>query len=325
MLTRRAAIALAGVVFLAPPRSAMAASLALKVGVLAFGTVDWEIAAIHRLGLDQAADLHIESMKLASNDAARIAFLGGGVDTIVSDLLWAARMRGEGRDIVFLPFSATEGALMVPAASPIKSVADLAGKRIGIAGGALDKSWLLLQAFAQQLAGLDLTKTSTPAFGAPPLLSQKLEAGELDAALLYWNFCARLEAKGFRRLVGADEMTRSFGIAGSIAYIGYVFDRSRTSLSVDTIDAFSGVSRKAKLALATQDAIWAEIRPLMQAGDDASFAVLKRNFIAGIPRRPIEQEQADAAKLYTVLAGLGGARLVGKTTTLPDGLYWTGR
>lgn len=213
---------------------------------------------------------------------------------------------------------------MVPANSPIKTVADLGGKRVGVAGGALDKSWLLLQAYARQQAGLDLAKAATPAFGAPPLLSEKLEAGELDAALLYWNFCARLEAKGFRRLLGVDEMTKSFGIDGSIAFIGYVFDRSHAGLTSETIDAFAGASRKAKQALATQDALWADIRPLMQASDDASFQVLKRNFIAGIPRRPIEQERADAAKLYAILAGLGGERLVGKTLSLPDGLYWTG-
>jgi NitT/TauT family transport system substrate-binding protein len=324
MLTRRETLMLAGAALRAPSRPAAAAPSGLKIGVLTFGTVDWELAAIRSLGLDQAAGLHIDSLKLASNDAGRIAFLGGGVDTIVSDLLWAARIRGEGRDIAFLPFSATEGALMVPAASPIKTVADLAGKHIGIAGGALDKSWLLLQAFARQQAGLDLTKVATQAFGAPPLLSEKLESGELDAALLYWNFCARLEAKGFRRLVGADEMTKSFGIGASIAFIGYVFDRSRPGLTADTIEAFSGASRKAKQALATQDAVWADVRPLMQASDEASFQVLKRNFIAGIPRRPIEQERADAARLYAILAGLGGEKLVGKTTSLPDGLYWTG-
>ncbi len=46
----------------------------------------------------------------------------------------------------FLPYSSTEGALMVPGDSPVRSVADLAGKRLGVAGGPLDKNWLLLRA-----------------------------------------------------------------------------------------------------------------------------------------------------------------------------------
>ncbi len=53
---------------------------------------------------------------------------------------------------------------------------------------------------------------------------RKLESGELDAALLYWTFCARLEARGFRRLIGADGIAEAFGVTGPIALLGYVFD-----------------------------------------------------------------------------------------------------
>jgi hypothetical protein len=35
---------------------------------------------------------------------------------------------------------------------------------------------------------------------APQLLYEKLRQGEVDAGLSFWNFCARLEAQGYRRL-----------------------------------------------------------------------------------------------------------------------------
>jgi NitT/TauT family transport system substrate-binding protein len=296
----------------------------LNIGVLEFGTVGWEIETIRRLGLDSAAGVQVIPTRLASNDAARIAFLGDGVDAIVTDLLWAARMRAEGRNLAFLPFSATEGALMVPPASAIAGVADLAGKAVGVAGGALDKNWLLLQAHARKAADLDLARVARPAFGAPPLLSQKLEDGELDAALLYWNFCARLEAKGYKRIIGADEITRSFGIAGPIAFIGYAFAERVVTGRPDAIRAFAAASRQAKQVLASQDAAWTALRPLMQADDEATYQTLKRRFVEGIPGRAIGDERADAAQLYALLAELGGEKLVGAAKTLPDGLYWTG-
>ncbi|MDT3380226.1 ABC transporter substrate-binding protein [Labrys neptuniae] len=327
MMKRRQFLALAGAGLggglLGSAGTAWAQLPPLRVGVLSFGTVEWELAAIRALGLDEAAGLRIDPLKLASNDAARIAFLGDAVDSIVSDLLWAARMRGEGRDIVFLPFSASEGAVMRAPGSTIATVADLAGKRIGVAGGALDKSWILLQAYARHQAGIDLAKVAEPVFGAPPLLSMKLEQGELDAALLYWNFCARLEAKGFKRLIGADEVARSFGVEGPISFIGYVFKRGDEQHD-KRIAAFAAASRQAKQALASQEAIWAQLRPLMQADDEATYNVLRRTFLAGIPNRAIADERADAAKLYAKLAELGGEKLVGKTATLPEGLYWAG-
>ncbi|MGJ4859402.1 ABC transporter substrate-binding protein [Labrys sp. KB_33_2] len=328
MMKRRQFFALAGAGlgagFLGGIGTAQAQLPPLRLGVLSFGTVEWELAAIRALGLDKAAGLAIDPLKLASNDASRIAFLGDAVDSIVSDLLWAARMRGEGRDIVFLPFSASEGAVMRAPNSTIATVADLAGKRIGVAGGALDKSWIMLQAYAQHQAGLDLAKAAMPVFGAPPLLSMKLEQGELDAALLYWNFCARLEAKGYKRLVGADEVARSFGVEGPLSFVGYVFKRGDAQAD-EKISAFARISRQAKQALASQEALWTQLRPLMQADDEATYGVLKRTFIAGIPSRSVEEERADAAKLYAMLAKLGGEKLVGKTAALPEGLYWTGR
>ena len=84
---------------------------------------------------------------------------------------------------------------MVAANSPIKGIADLKGKKLAVAGGPLDKSWLLLQGLARR-AGIDLRNQATIVYGAPPLLTQKALQGENDATLTYWNFCADLEEQG---------------------------------------------------------------------------------------------------------------------------------
>lgn len=324
MLTRRHIVRSALGAALLAPGGVLAASErpALRVGVLPFGTVSWEVETIRALGLDAANGVSVEPVRLAGNEAARIAFQGGQVDTIVTDLLLAARLRAEGRRVRFLPFSATEGAVMVPSGSAIAGIGDLRGKRLGVAGGPLDKSWLMLRARAADVAGLDLAAAAQPAFGAPPLLAQKLEAGELDAALLYWNFCARLEAKGFRRLVGAGDLARALGATGEIALVGYVFDEELAAKRPGLVDGFAAASRAAKDRLAADAGAWDRLRPLMQAEDEATFEALRRAFLEGIPRRPLAEERADAERLYAVLARLGGERLVGAARSLPEGLYW---
>jgi NitT/TauT family transport system substrate-binding protein len=323
MPTRRELLFAASALHALGTGRALAEERAVRIGILPFGTVAWEVETIRRNGLDSARGLRVEPIRLASNEAARIAFQSGAVDTIVSDLLLAARLRAEGKPVIFLPYSATEGAVMVPAASPIASVADLKGKRIGVAGGALDKSWLLLRAYAAERFGLDLAEQASPAFGAPPLLAEKLAAGELDAGLLYWNFCARLEARGFRRLVEAGEIARSFGLDGEIALLGYVFDEAFAS-DAARLAAFAAASQDAKARLASSDAAWESLRPLMAAEDEATFEALKRAFLAGIPSRPVAAERADAERLYAVLARIGGEKLVGPAKNLPSGLYWGG-
>ena len=117
----------------------------IRVAVQRTGTLAWELDIIKAHGLDRKADLDIQRVELASTEAGKIALRGGSADLMLSDWLWVARERSLGDKLVFYPSSSTLGAVMVPANSPIKGIADLKGRKLAIAGGPLDKSWLLLQ------------------------------------------------------------------------------------------------------------------------------------------------------------------------------------
>ena len=132
----------------------------IRVAVQRTGTLAWELDVIKTHGLDRKADLQIESLELASTEAGKIALKGGSADLMLSDWLWVARERSLGDGLVFYPSSSTLGAVMVPAQSPIREIADLKGRKLAIAGGPLDKSWLLLQALARR-SGIDLRKQAT--------------------------------------------------------------------------------------------------------------------------------------------------------------------
>ena len=56
--------------------------------------------------------------------------------------------------------------------------------------------------------------------------------------------------------------------------------------------------------------------------DDAALATLRARFREGIPARAVTDEEADAAKVYEVLATLGGEKLVGSAETMSPGTYW---
>ncbi|GJD34683.1 ABC transporter substrate-binding protein [Methylobacterium aerolatum] len=324
MLSRRAMLA-AGLLGGLATRSARAADLpTIKLGSLPFGTSTWEAAVIKARGLDTANGFTLQATKLAGNDAARISFVGGQVDTIIGDLLWASRLGNEGQALRFIPYSTSEGAVMVPADSPIKTLKDLAGKKLGVSGGPLDKNWLLLKAQAKDAAGIDLEREAEIAYGAPPLITLKLEQGALDAALTYWTYCARLEPKGFRRLVRAEDIMRALGTSGDVSLIGYLFHAATVAEKPAAVGGFYRASRAAKDMLASDPTTWTIVRPLMDAPDDATFEALKREFLAGTPQRSLAVERADAGKLYAVLAKLGGERLVGTGSGLPPDLYYDG-
>ncbi|RZN32394.1 ABC transporter substrate-binding protein [Bradyrhizobium sp. Leo121] len=293
----------------------------IRVAVQKTGTFAWELAVIRAHGLDKKANLAIEATELASPEAGKIALRAGNADVMVSDWLWVSRERTLGAKLAFYPYSSALGAVMVPTSSPIRSLTDLRGRKLAVAGGPIDKSWLLLQASLKQ-DGLDLKSAATIVYGAPPLLAAKAVGGEVDAVVNYWNFCAALEAKGFRRVAGIEDILPKLGAKGRIAMVGYVFDEGWANANRDAVERFITMTRAAKEILTKSDDEWEKIARLTGAPDAATLHAYRDRYREGIPRRPIADEEADARVLYRVLAKIGGGELVGSATELDPGTFY---
>jgi NitT/TauT family transport system substrate-binding protein len=312
--------ALAAIITLAAQTSAMAEDR-IRLAVQRTGTLAWELDVIKTHGLDRKFDLAVETVELASTEAGKIALKGGSADLMLSDWLWVARERSLGDDLVFYPSSSTLGAVMVPAESPIREIVDLRSKKLAVAGGPLDKSWLLLQALARR-TGLDLKKQATVIYGAPPLLSEKALQGETDATLTFWNFCADLESKGHRRAIPMDHVTKSLGTRGPVALVGYTFDRTWAARNGSTVERFLAAVREAKDLLASSEAEWQRLAPRIRVTNANALSIYRLRYGEGIVRRPLAEEEADARALYLVLAEIGGADLVGPARELPTGTFY---
>jgi NitT/TauT family transport system substrate-binding protein len=312
--------ALTAFLVLAGATSAAAADR-IRLAVQKTGTLAWELDVIKTHGLDRKLDLVIEPIELASTEAGKIALKGGSADLMLSDWLWVARERSLGDGLVFYPSSSTLGAVMVPAQSPIRELIDLKGKKLAVAGGPLDKSWLLLQALARR-AGVDLRKQATVVYGAPPLLTEKALQGEIDATLTFWNFCADLESKGQRRAIAMDDVMKGLGAKGPVAIVGYTFDSAWAARNRSTVDRFLDAARQAKEILAASEAEWHRLAPRIRVSDANALAIYRQRYGEGIVRRPIAEEEADARALYLVLAEIGGAELVGPARQLAAGTFY---
>jgi NitT/TauT family transport system substrate-binding protein len=325
MISRRDVIRVAGLTALsaALPIDRALAAAKVRIGVLKFGTVSWELDTLKHHRFDAANGIDLDTVYFAGEDATNVALQAGEVDVIVSDWLWVSRLRSEGEDLTLAPYSTAVGAVMVSQESPIRTVADLSDKKIGVAGGPLDKSWLLIQALARRDHGLDLAASNEIVFGAPPLMSEKAIQGELDAVLNFWHFCARLEVNGFRRLIGAEDAAKALGASGPVSALGYVFHEKWADENSDAANGFVKASAQAKDLLKTSDEEWLRLAPLVRA-EGKELERLRDRYREGIPRRPVAEEEADAGKLYRVLAEIGGEKLVGSAPEMAPGTFWRG-
>lgn len=292
----------------------------IRAAVLQIGTVNWELDTIRRNGFDTAHGFALDVHPYADNGATRVALEGGTADMMVADWIWAARQRAAGKDYVFIPYSRAIGGLVVPADSPAQTLADLKGKKIGIAGGPLDKSWLILRAFAEQELDMDLAAETEQVFAAPPLIFKAGVSGELDGAINFWHFLAMMKAQGMRQLISTEQAALALGLDPNVPLLGYVLKESFVAKNPGIAQALYDASRDAKDMLLSDDAAWEPLRDKMRVQNETQFLTLRDDFRAGIPQRgPIETTSANA--LLQLMASLGGEKLVGKASAVPDGLF----
>jgi NitT/TauT family transport system substrate-binding protein len=309
---RQGAVALA---VLAVPTPGHVAPSFLRVSSLRFGSLSWLLDTIRDQHIDAKLAVNIDVVDVATSQAGPVALLAGDVDVIVSDWMWALRQRSEGDDLLFAPYSSALGALVVPAGSPVRSLADLAGRRLGVAGGPIDKSWLLLRAYSRRTMGRDIADVARPVFAAAPLLSEEIRNGRVDAVLTFWTFAARLQGSGFVSLLDMAEVLKVLGIEPAPSLVGFVF-RQRSLLAKRTaLEAFFTA------VLARSDAAWERLKPLVQPANDAELAAIRSFYRAGIPGPWREAETRSAERLFDILAVLGDKELVGPRTRFDAKLF----
>lgn len=302
------------------PRAAFASNR-IRLTSVRGGSVSWLIETIKAEGLDKKYKFDLAVVEVANNSAGPVALLAGDADVIVSDWTWALRQRAKGQDLKFAPYSSALGCLMVPENSQAKSLSDLAGKKIGVAGTGIDKSWILLRAYSRKVLKKDIANIVEPVFGAAPLVTAEFENGRLDGVLDFWTFAARLKAKGARELLTMARVIEEMGISPTPALVGFVWSEKTVAQNGAQVDALLAAVNDANQVLANSDPAWERLRPLIKPASDAELKAIKDYYRSGITNTWGPRETAAAEKLTNLLIQLGDTELVGDGTHFDQKLF----
>ncbi len=296
----------------------------VKVGMLKFGTARWEMAVLKAKKFDKKNGIDLKLKEVAGKKASHTALMSGEADVVLSDFLWVAALRSKGEKFTIVPHSYAVGGLIVPSNGKIKKLTDLPGKTIGIAGGPLDKSWVVLQAYYKKLTGDDLADKVEARYGAPPMINASLDEGKIDAALNFWHWNARSKAKGFSELISVQDMMSNLNISPKPPLLGWVF---RDDLSVDKKDAIKGflnASFDTKEVLLSDDVVWDQLKGKMKANKDENlFLQLRNDYRKGIITNYDSSVVNAAADAFKVMAVVGGSKLVGNNKTMDPQTFWS--
>jgi len=257
----------------------------LRVACLMSGSFNWELAVIKREQLDLKHGFLLEKVLYAGLPAKNIALLGGEVDLIVNSWLMVAAQRARGVPIqAVYPYTCNVGFLVVPQHSPIQSLADLRGKRVGISSP-VDGTWLTLRAACQSLYRFDPLAENIAISGSPPLLSGLLERGELDAILQFWQHVPMLLATGrFRSVASVADLVRLVGSSEPVPFDMYVSREDFLRDHQRLIRAYLRAAGEAREYIARTSTIWPELGRMMGIEDPAILSLLRAQYLEGLPR-----------------------------------------
>lgn len=193
------------------------------------GVQTFVVTIMEREQLFKKYNLEPQIQKLISPSAIHPLIAEGKVDIGFGGFTNMAIARSQGRSVlVFAVLSSPTNFVLVPRESPLQSVADLKGKKVGIFGGPGAATSSILFIIGKRWHGVDIMRESQMVTAPSPALVGLLDKKELDAALVGTNESLQLFLTGKYRVILdlAEEWERRMG-------------RAAAHVSIDTTEAFA--------------------------------------------------------------------------------------
>lgn len=169
------------------------------------GNTGFPIEVMQQQGFAKAHHIKLVLTKLSGVQASDTVLHSGSFEVTTSGWTTIALERAQGtatNETNVYPYFGDTNEVLVRSNSPIKSWADLKGKRIGILGGPSSDDYWVFRVETLKFFGFDPVKQSHLKSGAPPLLSAQLLSGKLDAIIIIDPFQSQLVATGKVRSIG---------------------------------------------------------------------------------------------------------------------------
>jgi NitT/TauT family transport system substrate-binding protein len=283
----------------------------LNVGEEAVGTFSWINFAMQHYGINEELGFDIETTTYATKQAKQLALQAGESDLVVDDITGVALWHEQGLEVKGIyPYSLATGGVVVRADSDIQSIADLRGRTIA-ATDLGDKSLLILRALTVGEHGFDPQEDGEVVSAAPPLMSELLARGEIDAAIPPWHFVARMVGTGdFREIVSAVDMLEQLGASPDLPILMVA---ARTDTDPDLLRDYLRAMEMTIERMRGDDEIFQLIldEELYSLPDPSLFPGVVERWEAGIPARWDQDVIDGIVELIDDMIELAGTEVVG--------------
>jgi NitT/TauT family transport system substrate-binding protein len=250
----------------------------IKLGILSSGAQDFVHDVMERQKLLQKYDLPYERIQSLNPPALHIMIAEKSVDIGYGGLTAMARARAEGKGalVIFGIFSPVN-ALLVPKNSPVKSLADLRGKRVGNFGGPGAATTSMFMAIAKRWYGIDLLRDLELITAPGPALAGLLDRGDLAAALVGTVESLRFPLTGKYRVIMdlSGEWEKRAGRAP--AHVTIATNEEFAKAHPDILKRYLRAYLEATKYIREHGQVWEEYAKRMQLTEPGGVAALRDN------------------------------------------------
>ncbi len=114
------------------------------------------------------------------------------------------------------------------------------------------------------------------------MLNETLKRGQIQAALNFWQYNARLDSAAFTELIKVEDMLPAIGLPADMPLLGWVFSERWAKANPLALTGYLAAAADARRLLANSPAEWQAIRTMTGAADDATLEKLRAAYRRGI-------------------------------------------
>lgn len=301
-----------------------AAPTTVKVDYIA-GIQAFPIEVMQQFGIAKAHNLNLQLNQLSGVAGEDTAIHTGQFQVAFAGWPTIALLRGQGQEqnvSNVYGFYGYQNEIIVAKDSSIKSVADLKGKTIGIAGGPTSANYWMFRVETLKYYGFDPLKQSKIKFGAPPLIVGQFDKGQLDAIILLDPFQDAVLATGKARTIGSEGGIWQQHTGQKPLVLTMVMNTDWAKANTQTAKNFIAAYQQALAYLKAHPEIWPQLAKPLGITSPAAVKLLEQHFNDGTVSQwnqaYFNQQQLFLTTAYSLFGKAGGL-----PKTIPPGTFTT--
>ncbi len=294
-----------------------AASRKLTLGYIP-GAQDFIVSVMDSRKLFERHRLEVTKTRILSPSTLHLMIAEGKVDIGFGGVTTMATARAQGKPVIVVHgiFSPVN-VVFVPLTSPIRTLADLRGKKLGDFGGPGSSTLAFLAVVAKQWYGLDLFRDVQLVAAPGPVLSTLLDSGQIDAALMGTTESINFSADGrYRALLDLSDEYKQRNMVAP-AHVAIATNEPFASAHRDLVTGFVQAYRDAVQFAREDQGVWTAYGKSVGIQSEAGIATLRAKMMPNLVER-WDAEQIAAERQFLVFAHSVLGEQVFKT--YPEGL-----